>query len=72
MEPINELYQLLFFGAIFFLIRLLIVFIFKFKAFRSAMKENEEEKAKNIVFTLTSQDKYLLLISVGVILAYLL
>jgi hypothetical protein len=45
--------------------------IWKFKAFSNARIEDDEEKAQNIIFTLSTQDKYILLISVGIIIAFL-
>jgi hypothetical protein len=72
MNLLNEFYQLCFFTSIFFIIRLVSVMLWRFKAFRTARKNEEDEMAKQIVFTLTPQDKYLLLLSVGIILAYLI
>jgi hypothetical protein len=71
MDYLNEIYQLCFYASIFFIVRLVAIMIWKFKAFSNARIEDDEEKAQNIIFTLSTQDKYILLISVGIIIAFL-
>jgi uncharacterized membrane protein len=68
----GEIYQILFFASLLFLIRLLFVFIAKFQAFRKAMSNNDEELAKRVLFTLNAQEVQMMLVAVGIILAFLI
>lgn len=68
----NEIYQILFYASVFYLVRMLIILLLKFRAFRSANAAKDVETAKTIMFTLTREDKYLLIVSIGTILAFLI
>lgn len=71
MEISHEIYQLVFFSAVFFILRISLTFLLRFYNFKRLDKAGEEDKAKEIIFKLSKEEIYVLAASIGIFFSYL-